>query len=640
MRLIRLLKKDLATEMSTWVDRELISVDQARAICRLYAVDYDEIRSRSTAYRVLVVLGFVFIGLALITVIGANWDAIPRAVRMGGLLALTAGTHAFALRHHLADRTSLATGLFVLGNLFYGASIILIAQIYHLGEHMPDGVFWWALGSLPFAVLLCSPWLTLLSGLLALVWLYLEHTTWLLNATFLSLAFPVFLAVELYVLARARANALLFLTFVASLILWFQTVLVTMWMEGRGRGLGWFDGHRSWSEEHVFVGAALFLVAHAAGHWLHARDGAKARDYGALLSIWTLRFALIGMLVMSFELPWEKLITAEWNHQASMWIVVAALAAAALRLGSKTGTLSPPPPAGRARRGDDGRGGRHRRPCGPGQPGGPQRRVSGARQRCPGRGRDLADRPRHGHRGLPLLLPGSRDHPADRVHALRGPHRRLPRRRGPVPGVRRAAPRCGAILEAPAGPGGAGVIRSKIAAGLVAAIAFQLVVLAGMVVNAALPLWTGTEVRVRTVPVDPRSIFRGNYARLGYEFGTLPRNALRRVDGLRLGEVVYVSLEPGDDDEYVFAGASLERPAEGVFLRGRLATIVRPYRVRFGIEAFFAPKEKALELEKDLRNGGAAILMVSNSGRAALKDVIPNPKPDPDRAPDADAGRE
>ena len=63
--------------------------------------------------------------------------------------------------------------------------------------------------------------------------------------------------------------------------------------------------------------------------------------------------------------------------------------------------------------------------------------------------------------------------------------------------------------------------------------------------------------------------------------------------------------------------------------------IVRdPYRVRFGIEAFFAPKEKALELEKDLRNGGAAILMVSNSGRAALKDVIPDPAPDPDADPD------
>ena len=333
MRLIRLLKKDLATEIATWVDRELISVEQARSICRLYGVDYDEIRSRSTAYRVLVILGFLFIGLALITVIGANWDAIPREVRMAGLLALTAGTHGLALRHHLSDRTSLATGLFVLGNLFYGASIILVAQIYHLGEHMPDGAFWWALGSLPFAVLLRSPWLALMSGLLALNWLYLEHKAWLLDATFLSFAFPVFLAVELYVLARARASALLFLTFVASLILWFQTVLVTIWMEERSRSV--------WSAEHVFVGAALLIVAHAAGHWLNARDGAKARDYGALLSIWTLRFALVGMLVMSFELPWERLITAQWNHQASMWIVVAALAAAALWLGSKSGTLTP-----------------------------------------------------------------------------------------------------------------------------------------------------------------------------------------------------------------------------------------------------------------------------------------------------------
>ena len=176
LRLIRLLEKDLATEVSTWVDQGLISADQARAICRQYGIDYDEIRSRSTAYRVLAVLGFLFIGLSLITVIGANWESIPRGVRMAGLLVLTAGTHGLAVRHHLSGRTSLAIGLFILGNLFYGASIILIAQIYHLGEHMPDGVFWWALGSLPFAVLLCSAGLTLFSGLLALLWFFLEFS--------------------------------------------------------------------------------------------------------------------------------------------------------------------------------------------------------------------------------------------------------------------------------------------------------------------------------------------------------------------------------------------------------------------------------------------------------------------------------
>ena len=61
-----------------------------------------------------------------------------------------------------------------------------------------------------------------------------------------------------------------------------------------------------------------------------------------------------------------------------------------------------------------------------------------------------------------------------------------------------------------------------------------------------------------------------------------------------------------------------------VFLRGRIANNYSPYRVKYGIEAFFAPKKKALQLEKDLRNGGVAILMVTRSGRVALKDVVPD----------------
>ena len=45
-----------------------------------------------------------------------------------------------------------------------------------------------------------------------------------LNATFLSAVFALFLAAELYVLVRARTNILLFLAFVASLIVWFLYV--------------------------------------------------------------------------------------------------------------------------------------------------------------------------------------------------------------------------------------------------------------------------------------------------------------------------------------------------------------------------------------------------------------------------------
>ena len=167
------------------------------------------------------------------------------------------------------------------------------------------------------------------------------------------------------------------------------------------------------------------------------------------------------------------------------------------------------------------------------------------------------------------------------------------------------------------------MIRRRTTLFLGGAIAFQLLVLIGMVAKAAMPLWTGTEIRVKTVPVDPRSIFRGNYARLRYELGTLPEGALADVEGLRVGEVVYVSLKRGEAGEYELAGVSLERPADGIFLRGRLTWNSPPLRVRYGIEAFFAPKKRALRLEKDLRNGGTAVLMVTDGGRAALKDVIP-----------------
>jgi uncharacterized membrane-anchored protein len=165
--------------------------------------------------------------------------------------------------------------------------------------------------------------------------------------------------------------------------------------------------------------------------------------------------------------------------------------------------------------------------------------------------------------------------------------------------------------------------RSSVVIGLTAVVALQFFVLSGMVVKAAMPLWTGTEIRVKTVPVDPRSMFRGNYAELNYEIGQLPNNALSDFTSLRMGEIVYVSLKLGKNGLYRFTDASLHQPADGIFLRGRIVDNQSPYRVEYGIEAFFAPKNKALQLEKDLRNGGVAVLMVADSGRVALNDVVP-----------------
>lgn len=170
-------------------------------------------------------------------------------------------------------------------------------------------------------------------------------------------------------------------------------------------------------------------------------------------------------------------------------------------------------------------------------------------------------------------------------------------------------------------------MKKNLLGGLVAAVLFQLLVLTGMYASAAMPLWTGIEIRVATVPVDPRSLFRGNYARLGYHFSRLEGQIYSGERMLRSGEVVYVTLQPGETGLYEFAGMSLEKPRQGVFIRGRVESHYRnegvdSISINYGIEAFFAPRAKAMALEKELADGGIAVLMVSDSGRAALKDVL------------------
>ena len=326
MRLIRLLKKDLAKEMVGWVDKNLITTDQAQSICRLYDMDYESTQGQSIGYRLLVSLGYLFIGVAVIILLGANWDEIPRGLRMGGLTGIALATNGWALRLYFMGKESSATGMFLLGNLFYGASIILIAQIYHLGEHIPNEIFWWALGSLPIGVLLRNSWLTLFSCLLALLWFFME-----LSMGFFPALLPVFIVAAVYVLIKGRPSALLFLTTAGSIGLWVEALLARLWVGERHA----FDLHA----EHLFVSVALFLFAAAFSHWLHSRDSGKAKDYGVMLSLWTLRFGLIVMCVLSFEDPWEELIDAKWNHLASMLPTVIGLIGAALWMGWKTGKL-------------------------------------------------------------------------------------------------------------------------------------------------------------------------------------------------------------------------------------------------------------------------------------------------------------
>lgn len=324
MRLIRLLKNDLARESADWVKEDLIDQQQAEAICRRYGADYHRANSSSFAYNVLLSLGLLFVGVALIILIGANWQDIPRGARLWGLIALTMGTQALAAKQYLNGCQS---GLFLLGNLFYGASIILIAQVYHLGEHMPDGILWWALGSLPFALLTKSPWLTLFSLVLGLTWFFVEA-----GMHFNPVWFPVFILAALWVLYRGPQSTLLFLATVFSIGLYIEYNLAEYWAYRHS-----FD----FLLENAVASVGLFIFAYAFSHWLRLKASIKAQDYASLLSVWVLRFTLLMLFILSFEEPWRELIQADWPHSASLLLLMAVLSILSLFCVQNTTRLLP-----------------------------------------------------------------------------------------------------------------------------------------------------------------------------------------------------------------------------------------------------------------------------------------------------------
>lgn len=99
---------------------------------------------------------------------------------------------------------------------------------------------------------------------------------------------------------------------------------------------------------------------------------------------------------------------------------------------------------------------------------------------------------------------------------------------------------------------------------------FELIAVFGLFVPYTLVVKNGTPVTLRTVPVDPRSIFRGDFMTLDYEAGLSPP---WRGEGETYRKVMYVVLER-EGETFERVSFTEDRPtalAPGqVCLKGRL----------------------------------------------------------------------
>lgn len=127
-------------------------------------------------------------------------------------------------------------------------------------------------------------------------------------------------------------------------------------------------------------------------------------------------------------------------------------------------------------------------------------------------------------------------------------------------------------------------------------------------------LQTGTEVLLKTQPVDPRDLFRGDYVILSYEISSLDVNT-----EVRAGQKLYVPLTIVDG--YGVAGTPQFSAPEGLFIKGESQYDTESrVRLEYGIESYFVPENQGRPLE---RNPELEVLVaIDSSGNAVIKKVF------------------
>lgn len=159
----------LFAQLDDWVRRGLVDAAQAARIRQLYPAAGPALPWSTVLFTGL---GAVVAGLGVILLLAYNWQAIPRLGKLAVILAALAGLHATSLWlwPQTGWRRQVAEAVGLLGTMFFGAGIWLVAQAYHIEEHYPNGYLMWGLGALALGWAMPSRIQGLLAAVILAVW--------------------------------------------------------------------------------------------------------------------------------------------------------------------------------------------------------------------------------------------------------------------------------------------------------------------------------------------------------------------------------------------------------------------------------------------------------------------------------------
>ena len=152
-------RKFIETESPAWVAEGLISEAQRQRLVARYPPD-------ASAVGLLPLLGSLLVALSGLSVVAANWQALPEALRLALLLGSFAGAYAAGAYFLRRGNPDLGHGLIGLGLLLFGASIVLTSQLYQLVGYDASGLLAWVVAGVALSYVYGSRLLVLLAVLI------------------------------------------------------------------------------------------------------------------------------------------------------------------------------------------------------------------------------------------------------------------------------------------------------------------------------------------------------------------------------------------------------------------------------------------------------------------------------------------
>jgi len=162
----------LKEEVPLWEKNNIISPQQSESILAFYNLKAAEPRKKMDMIKVLTLIGSIFVGIGVIFFIASNWEKMPHYIRTTLILGVTILTlyMGYFFSYMRTGYVNLGKSLLLLASLFWGGTIALIGQIYHLSTAQNWLItILWALPILPIAVFYGNQYVHIVASALLII---------------------------------------------------------------------------------------------------------------------------------------------------------------------------------------------------------------------------------------------------------------------------------------------------------------------------------------------------------------------------------------------------------------------------------------------------------------------------------------